>query len=172
MKRNIDVMKEFLPPTVNGRETFRYLLDNTRFTPRDIIQVMNYIQNVSFAKGASERTIKDGLNAYSDNYFLMEIKDSLVGMISNEDIESAFKALSLIGHMEFDYGQFKNELPETANSLKILNALYIAGAISNIDTDEDGQKYRASKIRNTNSIFNERKRIAVNPGLKKALLLH
>ena len=172
LKHDVDVMEQFLPAKLYDRETFRYLLDNTRYTPRDVIQLMNRIQSVSPARGASLANIKDGINAYSDGYFLMEIKDSLVGMLSNDDIEDAFKAIRTMGKLEFSYKEFSEAVGGESKAYPMLSALYIAGAVSNLEKDEDGKSYRVSVIRNPNSLFNEKKMISVNMGLKKALMLH
>jgi hypothetical protein len=171
LKKDIDVMDEFFPAEIYNKETFKYLLDNTRYTPRDLIQLMNYIQSTSYSYGATEQTIKDGINAYSESYFLMEVKDSIVGMLSNEEIETSFQAIRTIGLTEFSYQDFQKELPAPEKALMMLNALYMAGAISNIDRD-NGESFRVSKFRNPNSIFNEKKMISVNPGLNKALMIH
>ena len=171
LKKDIDVMDEFFPSEIYNKETFKHLVDNTRYTPRDLIQLMNYIQKASYSKGATVQTIKDGINAYSENYFLMEVKDSVVGMLSNEEIETSFQAIRTIGLTEFSYQDFQKELPSPEKALTMLNALYTAGAISNVDR-ENGESFRVSKFRNPNSIFNEKKLIAVNPGLNKALMIH
>ena len=116
--------------------------------------------------------VKDGISSYSDNYFLMEVKDSLVGMLDNDEIEEAFNVIRKIGKMEFSYQEFENEAKDGMNSVSVLSALYMEGEISNIEKDEKGNNYRVSVIRNPNSLFNERKMIAVNNGLRKALMLH
>lgn len=172
LKTNVDVFETFFPTEVNGRNTFRYLLDNTRFTPRDIIQLMNCIQKVSGKDMIDTESIRIGINDYSESYFILEIKDSLVGMLSNDEIEDSFKALRFLGKVEFTAKEFADNLPKERDAVAILSALYIAGAISNIEKDEKGVNFRASYIRNPNSSFNEKKRIAVNNGLKKALMLH
>jgi len=172
LKADVDVMEAFFPHLVNDKETFRYLLDHTRYTPRDMIQIMNSIQNVSGKNGATQGGIKDGLNAYSDGYFLIEIKDSLVGMLNNDEIEEAFKALRVLGKITFTTQEFAEQLREGFNAVSMLSAMYIAGAIANVETDDKGKRYRASVFRNTNSIFNERQMITVNSGLRKALMLH
>ena len=172
LRQEVDVMETFFPALINEKETFKYLLDHTRYTPRDLIQIMNSIQNVSGKNGASTGGIKDGINAYSDGYFLMEVKDSLVGMLNDDEIEEVFRALRVLGKLTFTTQEFMEQLRDGYSAIPLLSALYVAGAISNVETDDSGKKYRASVFRNINSIFNERKMIAVNSGLRKALMLH
>lgn len=168
----VDVMGEFFPARYNGHDTFRYLLDNTRYTPRDLIQLMNFIQDCSRSDGASVQSIRDGLNAYSEDYFLMEVKDSLVGMLRNDEIEAAFKAIRSLGKDTFTFQDFNAEVDDKYNSLELLNSLYVSGAIGNVEVDEGGNRYRTTKFRNPNSMFNEKREISVNHGLRKALMVH
>ena len=169
--REVDVFSEFFPPTINSKDAFKYLLDHTRYTPRDLIQLMNRIQAASNSNYLTEQTVREGVNSYSENYFLMEVKDSMVGMLDDEDIETSFQAIRKIGVTEFGFHEFRDEVPDPAKALTMINALYVAGAISNVER-ENGESFRMSKFRNPNSVFNEKRLIAVNPGLRKALMIH
>ena len=170
--RDVDIMDEFFPASYNGHDTFRHLLDNTRYTPRDLIQLMNCIQACSKSTGASSQSIRDGLNTYSEDYLLMEVKDSLVGMLRNEEIEAAFKAIRSIGRDNFTFQEFAAEVEPKYNPLELLNSLYVSGAIGNVEVDDDGNRFRTTKFRNPNSLFNEKREISVNHGLRKALMVH
>ena len=91
--REVDLFSEFFPPTINGKDAFKYHLDHTRYTPRNPIQLMNRIQAASYSSYLTEQTVREGVNSYSENYFLMEVKDSMVGMLDDEDIEASFQAI-------------------------------------------------------------------------------
>ena len=66
--REVDLFSEFFPPTINGKDAFKYLLDHTRYTPRDLIQLMNRIQAASYSNYLTEQTVREGVNSYSENY--------------------------------------------------------------------------------------------------------
>lgn len=171
LNKSFDVVDEFFPPYIYSpsKNTIKSLLEFTRHTPRDFIQLINSIQNVSYPKGTSVDSVKNGIRKYSDNYFYPEIIDGLCGLISDDKIDSIFNAIKNIGHTETDVYEISKELDcSKPDAIEMLTALYNAGAIGNIFTVNNKQfiKY---KFRNRHESFNERQRILIHPGLHKAL---
>lgn len=181
LKREVDVFKEFLPKTIgkNDKPTAHYLLDRTRHMPRDIIQLMNFIQNES-GNSVTEKSIRRGINHYSEEYFLSEIRDDFVGFLSGEEVDGILKIIRLIGYTTTTI----QEMEEMAkfkkidvDLLKILEIFYDEGVIGNIErrhnrlSDDDSQIYYYYKFRNKALPFNETKEIHIHAGLHKALNL-
>lgn len=96
-----DVMLEYLPglitngPRTRALDTRKFLLNHTRHTPRDLLQLLKQIQ--IFApkepRTLTVEQVRSGVRSYSVNYFLPEIKDELVGHISIEQIDAGFTVL-------------------------------------------------------------------------------
>lgn len=173
---DVSVVDEFLPSSVksedhSSKDILKYLLDYTRMIPRDIIQLMNNIQNVSYAYGASTSSIKNGIRKYSEGYFYSEVTDALVGMISNKEIELSFNAIRSVGKIETDSVELINSMGVSKDDgVRILSALYDAGAIINYKI-VSGKRFYTSKFRNRHSTFNENNLIMVHSGLHKAFSL-
>ena len=74
-------LQHFLPSYYKGKETVSVLLDMTRHTPRDFLQLLGFIQKQCRTGNVSEMDITRGINEYSSVYFLPEIKDEMVGYI-------------------------------------------------------------------------------------------
>lgn len=99
LRRRFDVFNEFLPARVDNRAVRQYLLDHTRHTPRDLLQLLKRIQ--AHADGAGRLTpaqIKSGVRDYSNNYFLLEIRNELAGYLPDSDIDRAITLLTSFPH--------------------------------------------------------------------------
>jgi len=170
---DVDVMSEFFPPYMptgaGNKDTLKYLLENTRHTPRDFIALMNSIQKVSYQKGATVDTIKNGLRKYSDNYFVGEIMDGLHGFISDEDRDRLFRSIQRVGHIVTNTSEIADEMSMSKDEvIPLLEVLYNSGAISN-QNPKNGQI--TSKYRNRHSSFDPHQQIRIHNGLFKAFSL-
>ena len=173
LNAEVSVIDEFFPLVITTgntkKDTLKYLLEHTRHTPRDFIELMNYIQKVSYQHGATTESIKNGIRKYSENYFVGEIKDGLEGFLSGEEIESIFMAIRRVGHISMTVQELADELAiDQKDVSRMLEALYDAGAIFNVNPSNG---HLTSKFRNRYSSFDSRQQIRIHSGLVKAFSL-
>ena len=167
----------FFQREFNGKEIEEALLDNTRHIPRDFLQLMRYIQKQCRGEKVTEREIKQGINAYSTDYFVHEIEDELTGYISNSDIKLTLGLLSSVRKPEFSLSDIRlivDSSPEYQglDIYKVFRILYNCSAIGQLYKDPDNPQITKVrfKYRSRNSNFSISDRIILHRGLRKALL--
>lgn len=176
----IDVFKSFFPKTFKGTKIYTALLDFTRHTPRDFIQLINHIQE-QCPQNTNKLTsiqIEKGIKAYSTEYFKEEIADEMAGYLPGKVIESVFNALSSMRSRDFWFSEFEEKIEYNLklNDLKditsdeIMRILYGCSAIGHIYSINGGHTSMVTfKYRNRSSAFNPKDRIMLHKGLWKAL---
>lgn len=171
-----DMFSTFFPQKYDRRDVRSSLLDMTRHTPRDFLQLLKKIQGNCSQEAVTQENIKKGIKEYSTDYFLPEIRDELVGYIPGKYIECLFRFLSSFHKRELDYGELKREYEhyEIAQCEKeldeILKILFECSAIGNEYVHFGNYEKRKSfKYRNRISTFNSRQGIIIHKGLWKAL---
>lgn len=171
-KRETNIFEEYFPKRFNEKVTAHFLLDNTRHTPRDFLQLLTnlqpYYQNGKFTRSQ----ILSGLRHYSLEYFMPEIKDEMVGYIDHTEFEQFITILNVAKQREF-----KLELLETISKqnsvlnvtkiIEILETLYDCSAIG-CKWQNDRYEF---KFRNRNSSFNKDITIVLHQGMWKSLNL-
>lgn len=170
LNRDVDVFTEFFPEEINGKNTANYVLDNTRHTPRDIIMLMNKIQDAS-KRTISKNSITNGIRDYSNDYFLGEIKDSLAELVNKNDVENVFKSIMIVGKLKTTIKELKETSTAAnfdANFDVVLPMLFEVGAIGNI-RHINGEELYTFKYRNRHLSFNPLEDIAIHLGLRNAL---
>ena len=172
-----DVFISFFPKKYKGKKTYSALLDFTRHTPRDFIQLINHIQEQCREKTAkvSSEEIEKGIKDYSTEYFQLEIKDEMTGYLPSIAIDGVFNSLSAIRKREFKLDEFKEKCKYNIKLKgvevdEIMKVLYDCSAIGHVYSYNGGQTYRYTfKYRNRSSSFNPDDRIILHKGLWKAL---
>jgi len=177
-----DVFIEYLPSLIiNGSrtraiETRRFLLNHTRHTPRDLLQLLKYIQEYAprEPRTLTVEQVRNGVRSYSVNYFLPEIKDELVGHMSVAEIEAGFTVLGAMLKQSFYTAEFALKaarlgLAETVNTA-FLSYLFEFGALGNMSNmrDKERQQY-TYRYWNRQSPFNPDGRVNLHRGLLPAL---
>jgi hypothetical protein len=95
LHRRLDVFSEYLPLRVDNRAIRTFLLDHTRHTPRDLLQLLKRIQaHADDAERLAPNQVKAGVRDYSSKYFLAEIRNELAGYLADADIEKAITLLT------------------------------------------------------------------------------
>lgn len=125
-------------------DTFKYLLNMTRHTPRDLLRLFEEIRKVEAAQGAlenqnklSQDVIREGVLQYSTKYFVGAISNEFAGYSGGPEAASAaLRALKSINKQEFDRADFARALAELDNDNlpdadDLLKLLFFAGAIGN-----------------------------------------
>lgn len=170
-----DIFKEFFPKKFYKTDIRSALLDYTRHTPRDFVQLMNYIKRNCDASFVTTIALNKAVKEYSTEYFKQEISNELSGYFSGQAIASIFNVLSSIRQQRFEYKAFKTECnlyPELANidSFEIMRVLYDCSAIGHTHYyKENGSTRVLFKYRNRASTFNPKDKILLHKGLWKAL---
>lgn len=171
----IDVFSEFMCSIIDGKETLHYLLDMTRHTPRDLINLMNNLKDFHDSGKMDRQQIFSALRQYSIDYFEPEIRDEMVGYVNSSDYQKFCSLVSLVRQREFTFSTLSTRASEVGLSNDtletILKALYDCGAIGNKwGTPSRSNRYEF-KFRNKNSTLDKSKTIVLHRGLWKALNL-
>lgn len=166
-----------IPDYMNGDRTAKQLLDMTRHTPRDFLQLLSHIQGFCNGNVVSSDAFKSGLREYSIKYFLPEISDELSGYAEPDEINNIFTAFGRVKKRDFSF----TELVAAAKSMKkplseerlheICNHLFECSALGAIQNKPGGTTFYSFKYRNRHSSFDEREKIMLHRGLWKALNL-
>lgn len=124
--------------------TFKYLLNMTRHTPRDLLRLFEDIRRVE-ASGVypsddmllSQGAIREGVLQYATKYFTGAIQNEFVGFAHGpEGVAAALQAMKAMGSQYFTAEEFREKLAEVAPRVQIepndlLRLLFFAGAIGN-----------------------------------------
>lgn len=172
LNRDVDVFDEFFPKEISYGSTIKVLIENTRHTPRDIIQLLNEIQkHTKKRKNPTRDNIYNGLRTYSIDYFVGEIKDELTGFLKRDEVENIIQLLGTMGQSRFSLSELeiiknKDERFKQLDLLEILDSLFNCSAIGNIN-----EKYVTFKYRNRHVPINFNDDFLVHNGLRKGLNL-
>ena len=166
----VNIFEEFFSTHIGEKKTFKFVLDYTRYIPRDLIRLMNEIQKKYKYKMDAIDFFR-AINEYSAKYLYGELKNELYGIISEEDIENMFKLLSAMG----TYRTSKVKLDSKSKELKItidlnrvLPLLFNIGVIGNVRVTDAGDRY-SFKFRERHSDFNPYDEIVVHLALQNML---
>lgn len=168
-----DVLSSFFPTRYANNSIYNALLDYTRHTPRDFIQLMNCIQNQCKGNKVTRDDIEKGIKEYSLEYFVTEIEDEMAGYIDYDKTKLVLGVFAIMRKREFSFQEFHRnysnvaELKET-DVHEVMRLLYDCSAIGH--TYSNGRDtMHTFKYRNRNSAFSERDTIQLHKGLWKAL---
>ncbi|HEX4303245.1 MAG TPA: hypothetical protein VHZ78_10655 [Rhizomicrobium sp.] len=173
---DVSVFDSFLTGKIDSTDMRTALLEMTRHTPRDFLQLMKNIQQ--FSKNRSRvDAIRSGMRMYSIQYFLPEIKDELSGYATSVEIEEIFDLMSRLRKRDFslkellDIAIAKKSALAPDQILKLLEILFECSAIGNIQHRRSGTTFYTFNYRNRHSKFNDAEGIMLHRGLWKALNL-
>ena len=171
------VFEEFFPNKLFGKNAALALLDTTRHTPRDFLQLLKIIQSSTENGILDVSTIRNGIRKYSIEYFLPEMIDELQGYVGATDAKNFFQLAGSLRQRDFTAKQLyaiaaedpKNTLSdETIDT--ILRALFECSGIGNIQQIK-GRDFFTFRFRNRHATFNIKERILLHRGLWRALNL-
>ena len=176
LRRKINIFIEFLPISLKRHDiTVKTLLDNTRYRPRDFIQLLNFIQRSTKYDKPTQDEIWNGIRSYSLDYLMDEIKNELDGYLTSEEKDQSLKLLGVMNKSKFSLSELvekkKNDNRfKSLDLMKALNALFDCGAISNYRKDPQRDKdINTTKYRNPHVCFDPTEDIKIHWGLVKAL---
>jgi phosphoglycolate phosphatase-like HAD superfamily hydrolase len=183
----IDVIESFFPKRIEPpkktnsktdqqQEMYEYLLNNTRHTPRDFLQLLKYMQKYYKGERFTREQILSGIRDYSIHYFMPEIRDELTGYLDQETVESALKLISALRSREFTLHQLAASAvgkPRYADFdlERVLELMYECSALGHVNLTQEGRYYFSFKFRNRHSSFNAAERVVLHRGIWKAMNL-
>lgn len=167
-----DLFIAFFPKTFEKKPIRKRLLEYTRHTPRDFLQLLTKIQDSCKGVNVSEQAIYSGIKKYARDYFLDEIRDELAGYISSDHIQLFIELLTDLGKREFKIEDISAKAGEDARYAdldlgKIFTVLFNCSAIGHIKTSK---RLLLFKYRNPTMIFSPKLTIVLHPALWKALI--
>jgi hypothetical protein len=172
---SVDIFERFFPNKIEGQEVVKYLTDLTRHTPRDFLMLLAHIQDCCDGPEVTKAAILAGSKTYSEQYFLPEIKDELVGYVKPGDFESFLNCLGEIHERRIttarvtavakDFG-----IPKIRLEI-MLHTLFAASAIGMTWNSEGRQERFEFKFRNPHAVFNPRRTILLHKGMWRVLNL-
>ncbi|EOA56192.1 hypothetical protein HMPREF1214_03421 [Bacteroides sp. HPS0048] len=170
-----NIFDKFFPKKYERQSIYSGLLNFTRHTPRDFLQLLNNVQKYCKGSSVTNLDIENGLKSYSVYYFLPEIKDELVGYLEYDKIDTLFNLLSTLRKRDFFLREVQaiadgNDDAKHLNLESIFRVLFECSAIGHIVVSRDrSSSLIYFKYRNRNMSFNSRDRIILHKGIWKAL---
>ncbi len=172
--RNVDVFSEFFHSTIEDKPAAQFVLEHTRHTPRDFIQLLNGCKVFDVGKRMGREEVIKGIRKYSIDYFLPEVEDEIVGY-ADHDLFLCFKsAASKLKQREFSYAslysKFESSKYGESDLHDLLKALFRCSAIGNKWSVGGSDRYEFV-YRNPHADFDKEKTIVLHKGLWKSLNL-
>lgn len=175
--REVDIFEEFLPSKVFRRDTAKVLLEATRHTPRDFLQLLKKIQACCDTDKVGFLAVRNGIRKYSQDYFLPEIFDELQGYVTSNDAKELFKLIGSLRSRDFHASQVYEQAALEKSGLTrdnidaALGALFECSAIGNVQTKSNKTHFLTFRYRNRHATFNIKERLILHRGLWRALNL-
>jgi len=182
---DIDIFQDIIPRRIyrgkykrlgkDGRSTIKVLLDTTRHTPRDFLQLLKYIQKCCSGPSITEDNVKSGMREYSIKYFFPEILDELEGYCTGEEAKEFFQVVGSMRSREFSASQLHKAAASEQSILSkekidtVLRALFECSAIGNVQKQGQGRHFLTYRFRNRHATFNMKETILLHRGLWRAL---
>ena len=182
-----NVIKDYLPQrldrgTAGDIQTASFLLDHTRHTPRDFLQLLFHVQLATPSTRArpTSADVLDGLKLYSTEYFLPEIKDELSGYLSPDEVSDCLRILGGVRAREFSLSDLigyakRSGIGDKASIEESLRVLFDCSAVGNIVYRPRGSGHTSTyftfRFRNRNSAVNFDEKFLLHRGLWKSFNL-
>ena len=172
-----DMFTTFFPREWHNQPFLTFLLNHTRHTPRDFIQLLIHIQECSTRRGIENKQISAGIRNYSSKYFLPEIRDELVGYLTQEQVDALIRGISRAKRSQFDLGEISEHLRregllKQADMPTLLEPLFDCSAIGNLRKDNRNNVFWSFRFRNRHSHLKLDEEIVVHRGLWRAMNIY
>jgi len=174
LERSVNVFSEFLPADINGRPIRKEILDQTRHTPRDLVQLFRYLQSFSHrGERLTPKEVRSAFRGYSLDYFLPEIRNEMHGHIAPADVPKAEQLLTELGRQQFrikDLEKVQQEVSElsTLDLKAMVKVLFDCSVIGNIEW-LNGVPLRTVKYRNPHAQLRRNEKMWLHPAACRAL---
>ncbi len=172
-EEEVDVFDKFFPKTFDSVPLAQSLLNYTRHTPRDFLQLLNFIQELSNVNSVDYKSVQTGIGEYSVRYFLPEIMDEMVGYLDGKQIRLAVEAMSTVRSKNFTFSNLEDNIRRIdkegrLDCKELLYILFECGAIGQSYDDRSGKHRYNFKYRNPHSSIQLNDRFLFHKGLWKS----
>lgn len=150
--------------------TAEFLLDRTRSTPRDFVQLLQEIQRFCPETKVSFGAIASGLRQYATRHFTTEITDELDGYLTTGEYESLMAAFGQMRSSRFKMDDLRRMLPEQYRDRlrEMLSELFNCGLIGNWESSSN-PSLRTYQFRFSRCRFNPEGKMMIHPALAVAV---
>jgi hypothetical protein len=139
---DLDLLMSYLPQSVRvgqhdgAVETLRFLLDFTRYTPRDISQLFNTIQETGAEGSLTGRGVRSAADRFASNHFLSEIIAESVGLLPARVVGSLDGILGALPARTFGLPDLERSisdegLADQISARELGEYLFLQGAVGN-----------------------------------------
>lgn len=166
-----DISNYFADTHIQGKTIIHFLLEHTRHTPRDFIQLLNSLQATARNEKLTTAEVLNGLRDYSQNYFFPEIKDEMVGYFPVDIFDDFLHRLSSFRSREISTKKLFATCDESINHAimeKLLNQMFECSAIGNKSFFK-GEERLYFRYRNRNYTYSLVDTIVLHNGLWKTI---
>ncbi|WP_395517199.1 P-loop ATPase, Sll1717 family [Pseudorhizobium flavum] len=168
-----DFFRAFFDFKISGTPAPKYLLEQTRHTPRDFLTLMRKIAEVQReGERLKPNLVLSGARIYSTDYFVGEVEDELEGYTKSRPPKDWIEFIGMFGKrristrdLELKARHLKYDIDEM---YAVLRALFECSAIGTVVNSGNGEHY-TFRYRNRNSNFVIGNDISIHVGLRKAL---
>jgi hypothetical protein len=169
-----DVMKEYFPKQIGNRATIVTLLDHTRHTPRDLLQLLAHIQQTTTDPEPDEHQIRDGIRWYSVDYFLPEIRNDLAGFLEGPEIDAVLDLFAgcrsnIVRYAELHERAKNDDRFKDVDLQRCLAHFFECSAVGQIRPVGRSRIRYTFRYRNRHASLDRRHRLIIHPGLVRAL---
>lgn len=182
-----NIFSDYFPKRIRrgkgSQPIIRLLLEYTRHTPRDFLQLLNAVRDVAKERGTgtedqrlSVDVVRRGMTQYSKEYFAGTIQDELWGHLSQQERAAIVPLLTSIGTIRFSRAEFLDianaNYPEL-DPTHLLQVLFECSALGNVrDIPNEGGRGRPRyifKYRNPDATLNLHDDLCVHKGWRHKL---
>lgn len=176
----INLFTSAFPPVIGYTSPTQFLLELTRHTPRDFLQLLKHIQYFAGdSTRLSEEQIFSGTSSYQRDYFLPEIMDELDGYFERRLIEDVFQLFRRLRKRRFVFDELlklceSTYTVEKRSLIDILQAMFDCSALGNwteARTTHGPSLRYTFRYRNRGSEINLDEGMVLHRGLWRALNL-
>jgi hypothetical protein len=176
----VDLFASVFPPQISYRASAQFLLDQTRHTPRDFLQLLRHLQYFAGDRERiSEYQVSSGIGSYSRDSFLPEIIDELDAYFDRDIIEYAFRVFRKLKKRRFRLREIEAICNQSGSiAMKtlepVLAAMFDCSALGNysaVSMNGRSQLRYTFRYRNRGSEINLDEGLVFHRGLWPALNL-
>jgi hypothetical protein len=169
-----ELWSQWFPEVIDHRDSVTFILDNTRYLPRDLISFFRSAQELGSQPPFNRNKVLAALGNYSE-WFLSELSDALVGFVAEEVRSELPGILNELGRRftfeELERKLVERKLNEKQPTEQLAKDLFNTCWIGNVWKTEEGTDRYSWKYRKRNAAFNKTYQMIIHAGLWKALNL-